>query len=305
MYIRSGTDGPKEVTFMAKSITACAAALVLLGLLACSSATGPSDDEENVRNLINDKYKAYFDDGSAYGGGKPGGDGLVPGGGSRDAEATLPVFWWRSLTYAQRTIYVTIEAPYTTAGVIVEDELKGVMYVDRTDNKILDPGSKPFHVMRTRHATFERATTDEPWELTAISPAVYAVAEEGRQTVTITGVRVVTENGYDRTFEDMEEKIPLGELPRVSHGEKISVTVKAENTSNEGWVPRSFGFLHHDWRRYDMADKGNRTYEGEYNITAEPGVRHNGVSVIDAGTLQNEAEDDYNADGWSLPFEVE
>lgn len=290
---------------MAKSITVGAAALVLLGLLACSSTTGPSDDDENVRNLINDKYKAYFDDSSAYGGGKPGDGGLVPGGGSRDAAATLPIHWWRSLTYAKRTIYITIEAPFTTAGVIVEDELKGVMYVDRTDNKILDPGSKPFHVMRTRHATFERATTDEPWELKAISPAVYAVAEQGRQTVTITSVRLVTEGGYDRTFTSMEEPIPLDELPRVSHGEKVSVTVRAENTSTEGWVPKSFGFLHHDWQRHNMTDKGNRTYEGGYSITAEPGVRHGGVSVIDAGTLQNETEDDYNADGWSLPFEVE
>lgn len=282
-----------------------AAALVLLGLLACSSATGPSDDEENVRTLINDKYKAYFDDSSAHGGGKPGGDGLAPGPVGRDAEATLPVFWWRSLTYAKRTVYITVEAPYTTAGVIVEDELKGIMYVDRSDNKILDPGSKPFEVVRTRHATFERATTDDPWELTAISPAVYAVAEAGRRTVTINSVRIVTAGGYDRTFTDFEEQVPLEELPRVAHDEKVSVTVKAKNTSNEGWVPRSFGFLHHDWQRHNMADKGNQTYEGEYNITAEPGVRHGGVSVIDAGTLQNEAEDDYNADGWSLPFEVE
>jgi hypothetical protein len=280
------------------------AALVLLGFLACSTATGPSDDED-VRNLINDKYKAYFDDGSAYGGGKPGGEDLAAGPANRDAEATLPIFWWRSLTYAKRTVYVTVEAPYTTAGVIVEDDLKGIMYVDRSDNKILDPGSKPFAVVRTRHATFERATTDEPWELTAISPAVYAVAEQGRQTVTITSVRLVTAGGYDRTFTDMEEQLPLAELPRVAHGEKVSVTVKAGNASSEAWVPKSFGFLHHEWQRFNMADKGNRTYEGAYNITAEPGIRHGGVSVIDAGTLQNEAEDDYNADGWSLPFEVE
>ena len=53
-----------------------------------------------------------------------------------------------------------------------------------------------------------------------------------------------------------------------------------------------------------MDDEGNRTFTGEYNVTAEPGVRHGGVSAIDAGTLQNETEDDYNADGWSLPFEV-
>jgi len=33
-------------------------------------------------------------------------------------------------------------------------------------------------------------------------------------------------------------------------------------------------------------------------------VRHGGASAIDAGTLQNEAEDDYNADSWSLPFIV-
>jgi len=289
---------------MAKSITAGAAALVLLALLACSNSTEPSNNDEDVRNLVDGKYKAYFDDGPAYGGGKPGGDGYVAGPAGRDGEATLPIHWWRSLTYAKRTIYVTVEAPYTTAGVIVEDDLKGIMYIDRSDNKTLDPGSKPFEVTRIRHATFERPTTDDPWELTAISPAVYSVAGEG-QTVTITSVRLVTEGGYDRTFTDMEEQIPLEELPRVSHGEKVSVAVKAENTSGEGWVPVSFAFLHHDWQRFNMADDGKQTYTGEYSITAEPGIRHGGASVIDAGTLQNETEDDYNADGWSLPFEVE
>jgi hypothetical protein len=292
---------------MAKRIWsgAGAAALVLLAALSCSSSTGPSDDEEDVRNLVNDKYKAYFDDGSAYGGGKPGGDGLAGGLLARDAEATLPLAWWRTLTYAERTIYITLEAPYTTAGVLVEDELRGLMYIDRSDNKVLDPGSKPFEVMRKRHATFERATTDEPWELKALSPAVYSLKEKGRQTVTITSVRLMTAGGYDRTFTNMQEPIPLAELPRVAEDEKVSYVVKAKNTSAEGWVPKSFGFLHHDWLRYNMADKGNQTYEGRFDVTAQPGIRHSGVSVLDAGTLQNESEDDYNADGWSLPFEVE
>ena len=281
-----------------------AAALVVLAALSCSSSTGPSDDEGDVRNLVNDKYKAYFDDGSAYGGGKPGGDGLAGGLLARDAEATLPLAWWRTLTYAQRTIYITLEAPYTTAGVIVEDELHGLMYIDRSDNKVLDPGTKPFEVMRKRHATFERPSTDEPWELTAISPAVYSVKEEGRQTVTVISVRLMTAGGYDRTFTDMEAPIPLAELPRVAEDEEISFVVKANNTSGEGWVPKSFGFLHHDWQRYNMADKGNQTYEGDFAVTAQPGIRHSGVSVLDAGTLQNETEDDYNADGWSLPLEV-
>lgn len=286
-------------------IGACAAALVCFSGLGCQSSTEPgAGDEEQVRNLINDKYKAYFDDSSANGGGKPKDD--FPGEPvfSMDGEATLPVSWYRSLTYAKRTYWVKIEAPYTTAEVIVEDDLQGLMYIDRSDNKIFDPGNKPFAITRKRYATFERETTDHPWELTAISPASYTVQEEGRQTVTITSVRVVTGGGYDRTFTDMAEPIPLTELPQVEYGEKVTVTVKAKNTSGAGWVPKTFCFLHHDWKRHYMLPGEKQTFEGEYGITAEPGVRHGGVSAIDAGTLQDETEDNYNADGWSLPFEV-
>jgi hypothetical protein len=289
---------------MAKKFLIGAAAATLAGafLFACSSSTGPSD-EENLRDLVDGRYAAYFNDGAAYGGKPPGGDGSPPARG-RDAEATLPIHWWRTVTYAKRTVYVTLEAPYTQAQVVVKDDIRGLMYIDRSDNKTLDPGSKPFEVVRTRHATFVRASTGDPWELTAISPAVYSVKEQGRQTITITSVRVVTAGGYDRTFEDMEEQIPLGKLPKVNLGETVTVTVKAKNASREGWVPESFCFLHHDWQRHDMTERSDDVFKGEYRITAEPGVRHGGASAIDAGTLQNEAEDDYNADGWSLPFIV-
>ncbi|UCH78941.1 MAG: hypothetical protein JSU81_03040 [Candidatus Coatesbacteria bacterium] len=287
-------------------IGACVAALAGVFWLGCQSSTEPGPgDEEKVRNLIDNEYKAYFDDSSANGGRKPeGGDFLSELVLSMDGKATLPIAWYRALTFAKRTYWIKIEAPFTTAEVIVEDDLQGLMYIDRSDNKIFDPGSKPFAVTRKRYATFERETTDHPWELTAISPAVYSVQGAGRQTVTITSVRLVTENGYDRTFTDMAEPIPLTELPQVKYGEKITVTVEAENTSGAGWAPKTFCFLHHDWHRWNMNREGSRTFTGEYSITAEPGVRHGGVSAIDAGTLQNETKDDYNADGWSLPFEV-
>jgi len=221
-----------------------------------------------------------------------------------DAEATLPIAWYRTVTYGKRTFWIKIEAPYTKADVRVEDALEGLMYIDRSDNKIFDPGSKPFAITRTRYATFERETTDYPWELTAISPAVYSLQDAGKQTVTITSVRVVTASGYDRTFTDMTQPIPLTELPKVKYHETVTVTVRVENDSPGRWVPKSFCFLHHDWQRWNMTNQGNRGFTGEYNITAEPGVCHGGVSAIDAGTLQNENADDYNADGWSFPFEV-
>ncbi len=291
---------------MLKKISAGVGAAALAGALwlACSDSTGPSDDED-VRELVNGRYAAYFNDDEAYGGGRPpGGDGSLPGLG-RDEEATLPVHWWRTVTYAKRTVYVTVEAPYVQADVMVKDDIRGLMYIDRSPNKILDPGTKPFAVERTRYGRFERASSDDPWELKAISPASYSVQEQGRQTITVTSVRVVTGAGYDRTFEDTAELIPLDELPKVWLGETVTVTVKTKNTSGEGWVPKSFCFLHHDWNRYYMFPGEKQTFEGEYRITATSGVRHGGVSAIDAGTLQNETEDDYNADGWSLPFEVE
>ncbi|MGD8718043.1 MAG: hypothetical protein PVH29_04390 [Candidatus Zixiibacteriota bacterium] len=282
----------------------CIAALACAAWLGCNSSTGPSDDE-NVRGLIDGEYAAYFNDSEAYGGGKPGGDGYERPALGGDAAATLPVAWWRTVTYAKRDYWIHIEAPYTTADVIVKDDIQGLMYIDRTTNGTLDPGSKPVAIERTRYATFERATTDDPWALTAISPAVWALADAGRQTVAITSVRLVTAGGYDRTFTDMTEPIPLDELPHVTYGEEVTVTMKATNTSGEEWEPATFCFDHHDWKRGLMDDDGAGTYTGTYTITADPGVRHGGVSGIDAGTMQNESEDDYNADGWSLPFEVQ
>jgi len=279
-----------------------AAALAAAFLLSCTTATGPNDDD-NIRGLVGGTYAAYFNDGQVLGGGSGGGNLLVPGL-ELDGQATLPISWWRVPTYWKRTIYITLEAPFTKADVIVKDDIRGTMYIDRSDNHTYDPGSKPFELWRTRYATFERDSTDTPWALTAISPAAYKMQDEGSQTVSTTSVRIVTAGGYDRTFTDGTELIPLDEHPTVTKGEKITVTVNAHNTSKAGWTPVSFAFLHHDWQRYNTNDQGNETYKGEYNITAEPGVRHNGVSVIDAGTLQNENDDDYDADGWSLPFRV-
>lgn len=283
------------------------AATVLAGAaawLSCGENQVPSD-EENIGSLINGKYAAYFNDGQTMGGGNPGGRILAGPGGFGDGAATLPVWWWRTITYGKRSLTISLEAPFTKADVTVRDEIRGTMYVDRTNDNILNPGSKPFAVLRTRYATFERADADSPWELTAISIAEYRLQEDEKRTVTIDEVRVVGENGFDKTYRDPTELHPLSELPTFEIGEKVTVTAKAHNTSTEGWEPVSFGFMHHDWTRDNMSDLGNETYKREYTVGTKVGVHHGGVDILDAGTLQNENEDDYNGHAWGLPYHVQ
>lgn len=281
-------------------VVAAAAAL----FLGCENAAGP-DDDETLGDLINGEYAAYFNDGQTMGGGNPGGGAAAraAGGEGRDGAATLPIAWWRTITYFHRALTIGVEAPYTKADVMVKDDVRGTMYVDRTNDYTLNPGSKPFAVWRVRYATFERATVDDPWELTAISPARYTLQEEGNQTVAITEVRVRAA-GYDRTFKDPAELIPLAELPAFDVGETVTVTAKAHNASTAGWDPVSFGFMHHDWTRDDMSDQGGETYQREYTVGTKVGVHHGGVDVLDAGTLQNESQDDYNGDAWGIPYHV-
>lgn len=275
-----------------------------LALLSCGGASEPSD-EDTIGGKIDGEYAAYFNDNTTMAGGG-GGGGLsltLPGG--RDAEATLPVAWWRELDYYKRTVSVTVSAPYTVADVYVKDDIKGDLRVDRSNDHILNPGSKPIAVWRERYATFERTDTDSPWALTAISPARYSLQVNGRQTVTITSLQVRSDAGFNKTYSDWTKVIPLAELPHFKTGEKVTVTVKAHNTSSAGWEPASFGFLHHHvYTRDLMADEGEETYVKEYTIGDDGGVHHAGMDILDAGTLQNENGDDYNGEAWGLPYVI-
>jgi hypothetical protein len=280
-------------------------ALAALALFSCNSASEPSD-EENLRAKIDGEYAAYFNDGTTMSGGNNGGGFDLGTGGGRDATATLPVAWWRELDYSKRTISVTVSAPYTQADVFVKDDIKGDLRVDRSNDRVLNPGSKAIAVYRERYATFERPDTDSPWILTAISPARYSLQVNGRQTVVVTSLRVQSDGGFDRTYNNWKELIPLAELPHFETGEKVTVTAKAHNTSSSGWTPVSFAFLHHPvYVRDNMTDQGNEAYVKEYTIGDDTGVHHAGVDVMDAGTLQNENADDYNGAAWGLPYIIE
>ena len=267
--------------------------------LTCQGTTEPSD-QESIEGLINGEYAAYFNDGETMGGGGEEG-GAGPGDGGT---ATLPVGWYRALTYFQRHVTVAVTSPYTKADVYVKDDVRGTMYIDRSQNGAWDPGSKPFAVWRERYATFERANADSPWYLSAIGIANYNCQDPAKQTVNLTSVRVVSSDGFDKTYADPKTPIPLDELPDFGAGVSLTVTAVASNVSTAGWTPVSFGFMHHDLVRENMTDKGNQTYEKSYTVGTRVGVHHGGVDILDAGTLQNQTEDDYNGNAWGLPYHI-
>ncbi|RMF87606.1 MAG: hypothetical protein D6739_01390 [Nitrospirae bacterium] len=224
--------------------------------------------------------------------------------------ATLPVAWGRRrIGPVERA--VQIEQQGDVAHVTVVSQVHGRLYVDRSDDGVRNPGSKPFaHTVR-RLATFERDAAG--WHLAAISPAEVQMAEAERQVVHIEEVAATVGDTVVARITDPAEELPLpGGLPTLEPGEEVVVTAKVSHDPGSPWSPETFVFLHHGGHRDPMVDDGtgadavagDGVYTAAYTVAGRLGRRLAVVDALDAACLQNETEDDYAAHGWAIPYRV-
>ncbi|MCP4231543.1 MAG: hypothetical protein GY771_15540 [bacterium] len=264
--------------------------------LSCTDTTTPG--EPDLGGDVTGTYADYFYDTEAFTGGQNnnGKDGFVPG---PEDTATLPIWWWRTIDDYTCTTTIT-NYNGEKAEVSVEWDINGTMYIDRSDDNQLNPGTKPLAMVAFVRGEF--ILVGDEWVLDRISPLNYKTTGN-EQTVDIVSVRVQS-NNFDRTYTDPEEMLKLEDLPLFQEGDEVTVTVTTTNSSDEDWEPPSFAFIHHDKRRNNTTYEGDGVFVKKYIIRSSEGVHHGAADIIHAGTLQNETTDDYNSSVWAIPYHV-
>jgi hypothetical protein len=231
--------------------------------------------------------------------------------------AELPRFWWRGdLERLGREIDIHIENGI--ADVKVSHDIAGTFFIADEVGDVMVLWGKPFEDLVTRYARF----TKEPWGwvLSAISPVEFALAEGEEQTVFIEAFRAYS--GDELVWEATEPSslytVTSG-LPIFTHGAEIRVEATVSNTSESGWEPSRYVFLHRPGpyitgrrTRNIMFDDGTNgdlvaddgIYTRIYTIGPCRGRHFAAVDVIDAATFM-ELEAPYNSGAWGMPYIVE
>ncbi|MGE5176862.1 MAG: choice-of-anchor X domain-containing protein [Hyphomicrobiales bacterium] len=250
--------------------------------------------------------------------------------------ATSPVWWGRRRIPPDqpptRTVEFLTPPDSGRALVKVTVQFNGWLYVDRTDDGIRNPGKKPLKDQVTRYALFRKiwfhpdsTSTDSVfgWRLLAVSPSQFTMIDPSRQTVNITSVTIT---GANRTITITDPSALLKlrpgtdpSVPLFRSGEILKVEAAVTNT-DDGFDPPEFVTLHvpidarafpgpRDRVRIRMWDNGQNgdAVAGDGVYTAmwtvrDLGIHHAAVDVINARTLQNETDDDYNSTAWGLPY---
>jgi len=236
---------------------------------------------------------------------------------AKSGSADLPRFWWRGdLERLGRKIEINIENGI--ANVKVSHDIAGTFFIADEVGDVLVLWGKPFEDLVTRYARF----TKEPrgWKLSAISPVEFALANGEEQTVYIEAFKAYSgdELVWEATDPASLYTLTSG-LPIFTSGDEIRVEATISNTSESGWEPSQFVFLHRpgphitgrrtrdimfdDGTNGDLV-AGDGIYTRVYTIGPCRGRHFAAVDAIDAATFM-ELEAPYNSGAWGMPYIVE
>ena len=231
--------------------------------------------------------------------------------------AELPRFWWRGdLERLGREIDIHIENGI--ADVKVSHDIAGTFFIADEVGDVMVLWGKPFEDLVTRYAQFTKKPLG--WMLTAISPVEFALANGEEQTVFIEAFKAYS--GDELIWEATEPAslytVTSG-LPIFTSGDEIRVEATVSNTSESGWEPSHFVFLHRpgphitgrrtrdimfdDGTNGDLV-AGDRIYTRIYTIGPCRGRHFAAVDIIDAATFMK-LEAPYNSGAWGMPYIVE
>ncbi|MBI4503872.1 MAG: hypothetical protein HY700_22255 [Gemmatimonadetes bacterium] len=243
---------------------------------------------------------------------------------SPTAAVAVPEFWGRLRGEpVSRTREVTEKGD--TAWASIRVDYNGAFLLDLTPgNGRLDVTSKPLVESMVQRARLEKGPANEKgyrnWVLVGITPQQYVATNPAQQTVKITEV-AVSVNGtvkIDITDPAAFEKIVNGTgagreaVPLFTRGDTVKVTAKVANTTGTGNTPPTFAFLssfHADpnglgWRRMLMHDDGDGSFSLSW-VAAQKGRERIIVEALDAQSFVTPTADDYRANVWAVPYQIQ
>ena len=101
-------------------------------------------------------------------------------------------------------------------------------------------------------------------------------------------------------------------MPRFRLGDTVKVVAGVTNTTNSGFTPATFVYLHvrhaafsgTSWHRVQMTDNGDGTYQRSW-IARRTGIDRFLVDALDSATLLEGTADNYRASEVGIPYRIE
>lgn len=274
-------------------------------LFALSCAEEPesvASDEEEILQLVAASPETVMGDLEGQG----------PAGGR---DSILPEAWWRSLSAEGSWDLVFENDPAVGVCTLsVSRTLTGSLHIDVVHDGVLDPGTKPFTHLRQRRVIVERqGESSDPyagWVLTHVTPAVHSLAE-GTQEVFVASMALYS--GEDLLWEctDPDAFYAVdGGLPVLEPGTLVRLEAEVVH-AGPVYEPPLLVYAHGPcptWPRHWMNDEGlygdlvagDGVYSYEWYAEESSQYWYVAVDVIDADTMLDQVEDDYDAGAWSM-----
>jgi len=292
-----------------------AALLAAVVMMACNEGgTAPLSDQAQVLAAEQEQLGAMVDTSFGVAGAALS---AAAGGATATSADTAPTFWGRLRVVpgGPRPIYhrdVTIQGD--TARVEHDITFDGVFLVDTSADGMFDPSAKPLADRMTQHAVLVRdASLPHGWRAIELSPQDWTVVDLSRQTVAVTDVKVYRNDTL--LVEVTDPSAPLdvvSRIPRFHVGDTVKVVAAVSNTTNSGFTPATFAFLHvrhltptgTSWHRVKMVDNGDGTWQRRW-ITGSTGIDRFVVDALDAATLLLGTADNYRTNEVGIPYRIE
>jgi hypothetical protein len=247
-------------------------------------------------------------------------DPLTSQGGGAGKQVEAPEGWFREKT-GEGALEVTFwnDPSSGVCTLTVQRTLQGRLNIDVVHDGEWDPGSKPIDGVRTRHMLVERTgDASDPhggWTLRAISVGEHGLAQGASvpQEVFVAAMRVYIDGELVWQTDDPTElyDVQTG-LPEVEEGDLIRVEAEMlhENPIED---PPFFAFVHGPcpvWQRHPLSDAGlygdrvagDGVYSYEWYGEEVSHRSFVAVDVIDADTMEDQIEDDYDSAAWGIHF---
>jgi hypothetical protein len=280
---------------------------IVLGLVAGGCVTDPEvTDEDHIYNLIASSGTVSM--GPLDGRGETGGK-----------DVGLPEAWWRELTgEGMLTVFLENDPATGICTVTVSRNLDAIFNIDVIHDGNIEPGTKTIADFRYRRVVVQNTGETGPhggWELVALTPATYGLRDEASQEVFISSMRLYRDDELIWECNDPDRFYLVdGEIPYISEGDFLRFEAEAVHL-NPQYQPEFFVFVHGPcptWPRHLMydnglygdlvADDGVFTYEWYAEDTQYNDMWGIAADVIDAETMNDSEEEDYDSGAWGMPL---
>lgn len=287
-----------------KTLLGIGSVLVLMIGGCVQDPVGELSDTENIQNLL----------------GSSGYVEMTPldgqGDDSRGKDGIYPEHWWRELVNEQAGLELIFENDPATGicTVTVYHELYADFYIDVTHDGILNPGVKTIEDIRTRRLIVEKTGNESVhggWVLTHITAAEFSLNSGIPQEVYIqsmklyAGDELLWECDSPDTFYSVEDGLPL-----LEEGTLVRLEAEVLHT-NPQYDPAFHVFVHGPcpiWPRHFMNDDGlygdltagDGVFTYEWYVEPSSSRWFLAADVIDADTMMDQEEEDYDSGAWGI-----